>query len=912
MKDQPVISKHANELTPGLDIEYIEEQGHAPPTPALAGWLAPSSIGFGLIRAAAELALRLGDSAAAQQAAAALARVFPDAIVPLALLGQALLESGVPRAAVEQFRDALKLNPLDAMAWAGLAGALAGCGQHAEARASLMRAALHDPLGCESLAPGIAHAPSSIGLGVVYLRRGHAALAVPELAAAIARHPWRDDLRMYYVEALRRAGDLAAARRELDDWTVEGAPNLPLLLLQAALAGDLADGAVAREHCARYDPDGQLARRFFAPDHPPWVLALAPAMAWSADFEPLAAYLAHLRPTAKSAPSADPFGATQGGQRSTSDLAPPLRAGDHQPAAVPPSETHFALHTSQPEPYIQHRAPGGAPQAANYIDPDVRAVVDTTDRLRSRFAEAVRGPGPLVPREHAHEHAQVLLANKSTLLRRYGAAGSAAIDQRLNTLAEVLGRRGIQVYCCYSDDASSLQLGDQIALAPVAHEPAAIRELVRAIGDGLAQQRRQLGTLLLIGGDDSIPFHRLPNPLADSDQAVLSDNPYGTDDAGYLLPQRTIARLPDGAEPDPALLLTLLDQMIEYHRCGEHSAAGRRAPTLLGLRLGAHPRALVGDGYSADVWRETSRAVLDALNPDAPLGACPPLDADSFVVESASAGGLLYLNLHGAAGLPNWYGQPDEVRRGLGEQLPIALRPDFFERNMVPGGLLISEACYGLDLAGRTVRTSIPLGALAAGALACVGATVNAYGSTSTPLLGADLLCQRLLGQLQRGVPIGAALHEARLELAQAMYRRQGYLDDVDIKTLTEFVLLGDPWARIAAPAAARSAWSVSRLTSIERLPKPRPKSMLSEDQVASDIVQRARAALKRVLPGATAARLQITAQPNPRRLQKGDTEQALIFSAQASQPTADGHQIAQTAHVTLNGRVVVKVALTR
>ncbi|HET9223877.1 MAG TPA: hypothetical protein VFO07_15300, partial [Roseiflexaceae bacterium] len=185
-------------------------------------------------------------------------------------------------------------------------------------------------------------------------------------------------------------------------------------------------------------------------------------------------------------------------------------------------------------------------------------------------------------------------------------------------------------------------------------------------------------------------------------------------------------------------------------------------------------------------------------------------------------------------------------------------------------------------------------------------------GSTATPLLGADLLCERLLGQLQRGAAIGDALREARLEFAQMMYRRQGYLDDVDIKTLTEFVLLGDPWARIATPTATLSTWPVSKLTSIERVPKPRPKSVLSEDQVAGDIVQRARAALKRVLPGAMTSPLRITAQPNPRRLRKGDTEQALIFSAEATQPTVDGHQIAQTAHVTVNGRVVVKVALTR
>jgi Tetratricopeptide repeat len=917
-----VISKQIDNSTPGNGKEQ-EDARVSSAHPLTRSHTPPSPNDFSLIRGAAELALRLGDTAAAQRASVALARYFPAAIVPVVLLGLALLESGVPRAAIAQFRYALKLNPLDAVAWAGLAGALAGCGQHTEAQAALARAALHDPLGCEVLAPGIAQAPIPIGLGIVYLRRGHAALAVSELAAAIEGHTWRDDLRIYYIEALRRAGDVAAARRELDHWKIDDEPNLPLLLLQAALIDDLAACAAAREQCARYDPDGQLARRFFAPDRLPWSFSPAPAMPWSAEFEPLAAYFPHVVPVAKSAPSTDrpvtqralpavPERVEGQDRRPKTDPLPPLKASDQPATAVLPAGTQYAIRTTHQEPLIGHHAPADDRRSADQIDPDVRAVVETADRLRSRFVDAARAPGPLVPRDSPQQHVQILLTNKSALLRRYGAAGCAAIDRRLKILAEALCRRGIQVYCCYSDDASSLQIGEHIALAPVAQEAAAIRELVRAIADGLSQQQRQLGTLLLIGGDDIIPFHRLPNPLADADQAVLSDNPYGTDDAGYLLPQRTVARLPDGAGTDPSLLLTLLDQMIEHHRRGEHSSAGRRAAALLGLRLGPRARVSMADGYSADVWRDTSRAVLDAISPDAPLGYCPPLDADSFVVESSSAGAVLYLNLHGASGLPNWYGQPDEAHRGQAERLPIALRPDSFERSPIIGGLLISEACYGLDLAGRTAQNSIPLRALAEGALACVGATVNAYGSTSAPLLGADLLCQRLLGQLQHGAPVGTGLREARLEFAQAMYRRQGYLDDVDIKTLTEFVLLGDPWARIATPAATPSAWPVSKLTSIERVPKPRPKSVLSEDQVASDIVQRARAVLKRILPGITTAPLHIMAQPNPRRLQKGDTEQALIFSAQATQPTVDGHQIAQTAHVTVNGRVVVKVALTR
>jgi hypothetical protein len=94
-------------------------------------------------------------------------------------------------------------------------------------------------------------------------------------------------------------------------------------------------------------------------------------------------------------------------------------------------------------------------------------------------------------------------------------------------------------------------------------------------------------------------------------------------------------------------------------------------------------------------------------------------------------------------------------------------------------------------------------------------------------------------------------------------------------------------------------------------VPKPRPKALLDETQVPRELLKRARAALCQVLPGAFAASLYIIAQPNLRPARKSDGEQEFTFSARERQLTSDGHQIAQTAHVTVSGRAVVKVALT-
>ncbi len=105
--------------------------------------------------------------------------------------------------------------------------------------------------------------------------------------------------------------------------------------------------------------------------------------------------------------------------------------------------------------------------------------------------------------------------------------------------------------------------------------------------------------------------------------------------------------------------------------------------------------------------------------------------------------------------------------------------------------------------------------------------------------------------------------------------------------------------------------WDVSKLSAIGDS-RPMLKTVLTEAQVRRDIVGRARAILKRILPGAAAASLYITAQPNPRRVRKGNSEPAVVFSARESRSTADGYSVGQTAHITLSEGAVVKVVLTR
>lgn len=863
---------------------------------------APATVEAEAVWRAIELALRLGDSGAAWRAAHALWRAFPDAISPQILLGQALLDAGNAAVAVDYFRRALRLHPLDAVSWAGLAGALARTGQEGAARAALSRAALHDPLGSEALSLGVADGPAQSGLGAVYLRRGHAELAVAELAAALERQPRRDDLRIYYIEALRRTGDRAAARRQYESLAARD-EHLPALLVRAALHED---DRAARARCVAYDPDSRLTRRFFAPERPPWALPAPPEVRWSEEYEPIAQYL-----SLASGQKALAVGAK-------GDVSFEPAPGASKRATSAPAADDMLVDGDRPAAYSAAQETRRAPRKPPHGEPDggVKDFIAATEQLRRRLSDIGVTPRPLVPQADGQAFTQVILSSRIGLQRRLGADGFAAVDRRLQHYAAALRRRGVAAHVCYADDAASLQLGDGISAPAAQGEAGALRDVLRALSGSLAERGRELGAVMLVGGDEIVPFHRLPNPIPDDDVVVLSDNPYASDDPGYLVPQRIVSRLPEGDGGDPALLFAQLDRLTAYHY-GSRPAPrlSRTALSLPGLRQlrSASAPEMLSAGYCAEIWQETSRAVLDAFAPAARLNSSPPLDAASFDTRTLLGRRLLYMNLHGAAGLPNFYGQPDAVWPGAASRLPIALRPDQLDAEIVDGALLLSEACYGAELAGRTIQSSIPLRALAGGALAVVGATVNAYGSLATPLIGADLLFQRMLAQLARGAPIGRALHQARVEFAQEMYRRQGFLDDVDIKTLIEFVLLGDPWGVLLEADVGAKTWQAERtVVAVERMPKPRPKAVLDETEAPRDALQRAREVLKRMLPGGAALPLRITAQLNPRRQRKSDPERDLTFSARESRLTDDGHYVAQSAHVTISGHAVVKVAMTR
>jgi len=381
---------------------------------------------------------------------------------------------------------------------------------------------------------------------------------------------------------------------------------------------------------------------------------------------------------------------------------------------------------------------------------------------------------------------ELIVTSKFRLAEKYGPDGFMRIEEKLSELEKAT--KGLQVKRVYVDEGSTLD-----GLEPVdPTDPWAIKALIDEIDERLQTEGREAKFLLLVGGDDIIPFCRLPNPADDGELEVWTDNPYASRDDNFLLPQRAVGRIPDGKKED--VLFSLLNVAIEGHR---EASKGRLTGMVAGLVRGLR-RSPFSLGLSAEIWQEASQAVFEAIGNSKGLEISPPFTDQEFLEQHTQVPPLAYFNLHGVKEAAYWYGHSSS-----GEELdfPIALTPLNLAWAEVSGAVVYSEACYGAHLREGSTDSSIPLAFLAKGARAVIGSTGMAYGALTPPLSGADLLGRNLWLGLKRGFTIGEALLRAKLGLVEEMAERQGFLDGEDQKTILSFVLYGDP--SLKAPIVA-------------------------------------------------------------------------------------------------------------
>ncbi len=398
----------------------------------------------------------------------------------------------------------------------------------------------------------------------------------------------------------------------------------------------------------------------------------------------------------------------------------------------------------------------------------------------------------------------VILSLRAGLEKQFGRQTLSVIDSELKNLSISISRLpDWSSRVVYVDDADSTGM---TGLSPIeSTDPWKIKLFLADLDRVLSKKGEMIGSLLLIGGPEVVPFHRLPNPTDDLDDEVLSDSPYSTTDSNYFVPEWPVSRLPGGKGPDSGLLLEqirrLTQSVMEKKTKPWFSFRLPSFPFLSGLQNLFNQYQILGNaqmfGYTAEIWRKSSEEVFFQISKTRSLHSSPPMDADSVPGVQAVAAPVSYFNLHGLIDSSEWYGQRDMAITTQGPDYPVAIKPDDLYRTAQENSIIYTEACYGGHISGKGEEDSIALKFLATGSACVVGSTCTSYGSVMAPLIGADLLGYHFLQHLDAGMATGEALYHARIDFIQEMQKRQGYLDGEDQKTLISFVMYGNPFATV-------------------------------------------------------------------------------------------------------------------
>ena len=464
----------------------------------------------------------------------------------------------------------------------------------------------------------------------------------------------------------------------------------------------------------------------------------------------------------------------------------------------------------------------------------------------------------------------VLMTSRTALTNKYGAnTANVIIDAMQDLSTKITALPGWNSVVLVPDDA---RIVNDLGLTPsLANDAWKLKLALADLDKNLAAKGEMIGTLLIIGGNDIVPFHQLPNPTDDADTYVPSDNPYSSVDDNYFIPQWPVGRIPDEAGSDPVYLIEQLRYLNNEY------ALKLKAKTIISgtvfgnwlFNLRESVNATVQSfrrseqlGYCAEVWKIPSTEVFSVIDRGDRIKSSPPIDTSTLLTKQKSNPKFAYFNLHGLKDAPEWFGQSDFTRRLNSPEYPIAVVPDVFNTDSPAPDIILSEACYGANILDKTAKDSMAMNLLTVGSRSFVGSTCIAYGSVNKALVGADLLAHNFWTHVQNSVPVGYALMRAKLTLASRMTQAQGYLDGEDQKTILSFVLYGDPLAsKESLKSIPKPLLRPSKTLVIKTISDSHEEMVVSPEEMPDEILENVKKVISAYLPGLDNATVAINPQ---------------------------------------------------
>lgn len=363
---------------------------------------------------------------------------------------------------------------------------------------------------------------------------------------------------------------------------------------------------------------------------------------------------------------------------------------------------------------------------------------------------------------------KVIITNMGALRVKYGNR-MPRVEKALARLVASDGRRGLETRIVAVDSPEEMKAVQGPAVVDKDDQ-----KQVKTAVDAIFKFHRP-DYMMLLGAPDIIPHQDLKNPVydprGDDDRVVPSDVPYACeaphskDPRRFLGSTRVVGRLPDLLGTAEAAYLVSLLGTATRHKTRSRSDYQKYF------------------SISAEVWKKSTSLSLTKLFGSSDAMATSPPGGPAWT--PAQLGRRVhFINCHGASSDPNFYGQ-------RGDSYPVAHSAERLVKRIMNGTVIAVECCYGAELYSpedSDMQAGICSTYLRDGAYGYFGSSTVAYG----PSEGngqADLICQYFLDEVLNGSSLGDAALRARHRFAQTYT----HLDPVDLKTLIQFHLLGDP-----------------------------------------------------------------------------------------------------------------------